>query len=340
MSKIVCFGELMLRLAPEGYERFVQAKKLNVEFGGAEANVAVSLANYGANCAFVTKLPQNQLGQAALNSLRRYGVDVSHVARGGERLGIYFLEKGAAQRSSLCIYDRAHSSFAESSPNDYDWGKIFAGAKWFHITGVTPALSKNCESLALESCKEAKRLGLKISCDLNYRSKLWSMQKAKKVMTEISKYVDLCITNEDDLKNVFGITTNHTDTDSGIIDVEAYKKTILLAAKKYGFSQIALTLRKSISASKNNWSAIFFDGEKIFQSRAYDIDIVERVGSGDAFAAGLIFALNENFSAHDALEFATAAGCLKHSVEGDFNMVSAEEVERLVHSSGSGRVIR
>ena len=233
MSKIVCLGELMLRLAPEGYERFVQAKKLNVEFGGAEANVAVSLANYGTDCAFVTKLPQNQLGQAALNSLRRYGVDVSHVARGGERLGIYFLEKGAAQRSSLCIYDRAHSSFAESSPDDYDWEKIFAGAKWFHITGVTPALSKNCESLALESCKEAKRLGLKISCDLNYRSKLWSMQKAKKVMTEISKYVDLCITNEDDLKNVFGIKTNHTDTDSGIIDVEAYKKTILIAAKNW-----------------------------------------------------------------------------------------------------------
>lgn len=330
----------MLRLAPEGFERFVQAKKLNVEFGGAEANVAISLANYGEDCAFVTKLPQNQLGQAALNSLRRYGVDVSFVARGGERLGIYFLEKGAAQRSSFCIYDRMHSSFAESSPNDFVWKKIFDGAKWFHVTGVTPALSKNCELLALESCREAKRLGLKISCDLNYRSKLWSKQKAKKVMTEISKYVDLCIANEDDMKNVFGIETKRTDTDSGIIDVEAYKKTILVAAEKYGFSQIALTLRKSISASENNWSAIFFDGKEIFQSREYKIDVVERVGSGDAFAAGLIFALSEGFGAQDALEFATAAGCLKHSVEGDFNMVSAEDVERLVHSSGTGRVIR
>lgn len=330
----------MLRLAPEGFERFVQAKKFNVEFGGAEANVAISLANYGEDCAFVTKLPQNQLGQAALNSLRRYGVDVSFVAHGGERLGIYFLEKGAAQRSSLCIYDRAHSSFAESSPNDFVWKKIFDGAKWFHVTGVTPALSKNCELLALESCREAKRIGLKISCDLNYRSKLWSKQKAKKVMTEISKYVDLCIANEDDMKNVFGIETKRTDTDSGIIDVEAYKKTILVAAEKYGFSQIALTLRKSISASENNWSAIFFDGKEIFQSREYKIDVVERVGSGDAFAAGLIFALSEGFGAQDALEFATAAGCLKHSVEGDFNMVSAEDVERLVHSSGTGRVIR
>ena len=340
MSGIVTFGELMLRLMPEGYNRFVQAGSFEVSFGGAEANVAVSLANFGMKSIFVSKMPENQIGQAAVNSLRKYGVDVSFVKRGGDRLGIYFLEKGASQRSSLCIYDRKGSSFAMSSAEDYDWNAIFSGVSWFHVTGITPALSEQMAGITIQACKEAKSRGIKVSCDLNYRSKLWSLEKAQSVMTEIADYVDVCIANEDDAFNVFGIKTEKTDTNAGIIDKEAYSQTARLMAEKFGFEKVAITLRKSINASNNIWSAMLFDGKDSYFSREYDVQIVERVGAGDSFAAGLIYSMMNLKDMQYAVDFATAASCLKHSIESDYNHVSVAEVENLMRSAGTGRVIR
>ncbi|MCR5613043.1 sugar kinase [Treponema sp.] len=358
--KVVTMGELMLRLMPEGHHRFVQVNNFNAEFGGAEANVAVSLAQFGCDSYFVSKFPQNEIGQSAINSIRRFGVKTDFVLRGGDRLGIYFLEKGASQRGSLCIYDRKGSAFAESSVSDYDWEGIFKGAKWFHITGVTPALGKKTSALAIEACKAAKKAGCTISCDLNYRSKLWTKAQAKKTMSEIAKYVDVCIANEEDALNVFGIKTHKTNVDNGIIDKDAYVKTAELLAKNYGFKKVAITLRQSINADNNNWSALLYDGKEAVFSREYAIHIVERVGAGDAFAAALIFALMKQGEAknadididcatngsdfyrtnQDVIEFASAAGCLKHSIEGDFNLVSEQEVLRLVTSGGTGRISR
>lgn len=347
MNKIVTFGELMLRLMPEGHHRFVQVNNFNAEFGGAEANVAVSLANFGMDSYFVTKLPEHQIGQSALNSIRKFGVKTDFIARGGQRLGIYFLEKGASQRGSLCIYDRKNSSFAESSACDYDWNKIFADAKWFHITGVTPALSKNVAMLVLDACKIAKSNGISISCDLNYRSKLWTKSQAKKTMTEIAKYVDVCIANEEDALNVFGIKTQKTNVDSGIIDKNAFERTAIELSKKFGFQKVAITLRQSINADFNKWSALLYDGKETFFSREYSIQIVERVGAGDAFAAALIFGLLQQQkkitsfeTSAQVVEFASAASCLKHTIEGDFNQVSVEEILKLVNSEGTGRVSR
>lgn len=347
MKKVVTFGELMLRLMPEGHHRFVQVNNFNAEFGGAEANVAVSLAQFGFDSHYVTRLPENEIGQSALNSIRRFGVNTDYVARGGDRLGIYFLEKGASQRGSLCIYDRKNSAFAESLETDYDFKKIFSGAEWFHITGVTPALSKKTAELAIKACQTAKKMGLTVSCDLNYRSKLWTKSQAKKTMTEIAKYVDVCIANEEDALNVFGIKTQKTNVDSGIIDRQAFVKTAEELSKKFGFKKVAITLRQSINADNNNWSALLYDGKNAVFSRVYSIHIVERVGSGDAFAAGLIAALirqkenNPEFKTlEQVVEFASAASCLKHSIEGDFNCVSEDEVLNLVHSDGTGRVIR
>lgn len=347
MEKIVSFGELMLRLMPEGHSRFVQVNNFNAEFGGAEANVAVSLANFGMESVYVTKLPENQIGQSALNSVRRFGVNTDFITRGGDRLGIYFLEKGASQRGSLCIYDRKNSAFAESSLSDYDWNKIFDKAKWFHVTGVTPALSKKTAELTLIACKEAKKRGITVSCDLNYRSKLWTKIQARKFMTSLAPFVDVCITNEEDALNVFGIKTHKTDVDSGIIEKAAYIKTAEELKKKLGFKIVAITLRQSINADNNNWSALLYDGKEVVFSREYSIHIVERVGSGDAFAGALIYGLikknqkDDNFKTNQqVIEFASAAGCLKHTVEGDFNQVSVDEVLRLVYSEGTGRVSR
>ena len=344
MNKVVTFGELMLRLMPEGHHRFVQVNNFNAEFGGAEANVAVSLANYGMDAYFVTKLPEHEIGMSALNSIRRFGVNV---ARGGDRLGIYFLEKGASQRGSLCIYDRKNSAFAESSSSDYDWNKIFKDAKWFHITGVTPALSKKTAALAIEACKAAKSKGVTVSCDLNYRSKLWTKAQAKKTMSEIAKYVDVCVANEEDALNVFGIKTQKTNVDSGIIDKNAFIKTAEELSKKYGFKKVAITLRQSINADFNKWSALLYDGKEAFFSKEYSIQIVERVGAGDAFAGALIYGLikqaekDPDFKdTKSVVEFASAASCLKHTIEGDFNQVSVKEVQKLVNSDGTGRVSR
>ncbi len=339
-NKIVTFGELMLRLAPNGYLRFVQSDELEATFGGAEGNVAVSLANFGEHAVFVTKLPAHEIGQMAVNSLRKFGVDTSEIVRGGSRVGIYYCEKGASQRPSKVIYDRAGSAFALSSPADYDWANIFNGARWFHVTGITPALGQNVAEITIAACKAAKEAGLTVSTDLNYRKKLWTREEAGKVMSEVCKYVDYCIANEEDAKDVFGISAENTDIDSGKLDREGYIEVAKKLTERFGFKGVAITLRESISANDNNWSAMLYSGGEAFFSRRYSMHIVDRVGGGDSFGAGLIYSLANGASAQQAIEFAVAASCLKHSVEGDYNMVSVDEVNALAKGSGSGRVQR
>lgn len=340
MAKIVCFGEIMLRLAPPGYERFVQAKTFDVVYGGGEANVAVSLANYGMDAAFVTRLPENPIGQAAINELRRYGVDTGKIVKGGERVGIYFIEKGASQRASKVVYDRAHSSISTAKTGDFDWNKIFEGVEWFHFTGITPALGDNVAELTLEACKAAKEKGLTISCDLNFRKNLWTSEKAGKVMGGLMEYVDVCIANEEDAEKVFGIKADSTDITGGKLSHEGYKKVAEELKKKFGFKKVAITLRGSISASDNNWAAMLYDGTDFFFSKNYPIHIVDRVGGGDSFGGGLIYAAMNGYSSQDTIEFAVAASCLKHSIEGDFNHATLAEVKALMGGDGSGRVQR
>lgn len=340
MAKVITFGELMIRLQPYNYERFVQAEKVAFTFGGGEANVAVSLANFDLQSAFVTKLPAHSIGQAAVNSLRRYGVDTSLVVRGGDRVGIYFNEKGASQRPSVCIYDRAHSAISEAKGEEFDWDKIFDGADWFHFTGITPALGENVAEICLEACKAAKERGIKISCDLNYRGKLWSREQANKTMSEICKYVDVCISNEEDAKDVFGIEAEETDITAGEINREGYKSVARQLAEKFGFEKVAITLRESKSAFDNDWSAMLYDGKEYCFSKKYSLHIVDRIGGGDSFGAGLIYSLLSGKDTQSAVEFAVAASALKHSVEGDYNMVSVAEVEKLAGGDGSGRVQR
>ena len=338
--KTVCFGEIMLRLAPEGYMRFVQADSFGATYGGGEANVAVSLANFGLDAKYVTKLPKNDIGQAAVNSLRRYGVDTSDIVRGGPRVGIYFLEKGASQRPSKVIYDRAGSSITTADPSDFDWEKILAGADWFHFTGITPALGDNVTAITEDALKCAKKLGIKVSCDLNYRKNLWSKDKAREVMSRLMPYVDLCIANEEDAGDVFDIHADSTDITGGKLSHEGYISVAEKLADRFGFSHVAITLRESISASDNNWAAMLYsDGNAIF-SKKYPVHIVDRVGGGDSFGAGLIYGLKSGMSHKDALEFAVAASCLKHTIEGDFNQVSVDEVAKLAGGDGSGRVQR
>ena len=340
MSRIVTFGELMLRLQPYNYERFVQCDHVEFPFGGGEANVAVSLANYGMDAAFVTKLPTHAIGQAAVNSLRRYGVDTSLITRGGNRVGIYFNEKGASQRGSVCIYDRAHSAIQEADSSDFDWDKIFEGADWFHFTGITPALGANLVAICKEACIAAKAHGCKISCDLNYRGKLWTRAQAREAMTELCQYVDVCISNEEDAKDVFGIEAEATDIYGGSLNHEGYKSVAKQLADKFGFEKVAITLRTSISASDNEWAAMLYDGENYCFSKEYHLRIVDRVGGGDSFGGGLIYALLSGKSTQEAVEFAVAASALKHSIEGDYNRVSVSEVEKLSGGDGSGRVQR
>ncbi|MDD3279051.1 MAG: sugar kinase [Lachnospiraceae bacterium] len=339
-KKVITFGEIMLRLAPEGYYRFVQAETFGATYGGGEANVAVSLANYGFDARFVSRLPKHEIGQAAVNSLRRYGVDTSYIARGGDRVGIYFLEKGASQRPSKVIYDRAGSSIATAVPEDFDWKAIFEGAAWFHFTGITPALNDEVAAICLEACKAAKEAGVMISCDLNYRNKLWSREKAGKVMGELCQYVDVCIANEEDASDVFGIKAADTDVTTGTVNREGYKDVAHQLAKRFGFKKVAITLRESISANDNNWSAMLYDGTDYFFSKKYTMHIVDRVGGGDSFGGGLICASLLGFDSQSTIEFAVAASCLKHSVEGDFNMVSMDEVTKLAGGDASGRVQR
>jgi 2-dehydro-3-deoxygluconokinase len=340
MGKVVCFGEIMLRLSPPGYERIVQAKSFNLLFGGAEANVAVSLANYGIHAALVTKLPENPLGDACRNELRKYGVDISRIARGGNRLGIFYCEKGASMRPSVVVYDRAGSSISCASAGDFDWDAIFGGADWFHFTGITPALGDGVASIAEEACKKAKAKGMTVSCDLNYRKKLWSREKAGQVMGNLMQYVDVLIANEEDASDVFGIRAEGADISAGRLSDEGYRQVARQLVKRFGVKYVAITLRESISASDNGWSGMLFDGKEFYKSKHYDIHIVDRVGGGDSFGAGLIYGLMNGLGPQATLEFAAAASALKQTVEGDFNMVSAKEVQALAGGDASGRVQR
>ena len=340
MPRVITFGEIMLRLAPEGYLRFTQADKLGATYGGGEANVAVSLAHFGIDAAFVTKLPNNDIGQAAINSLRRFGVDTGKIKRGGARVGIYYLEKGASQRASKVIYDRAGSSIATAEAKDFDWDNIFDGIDWFHFTGITPALGGNLPKICEIACEAAKLKGITVSCDLNYRKNLWSREQACEIMGGLMQYVDVCIANEEDAGDVFGIKAESTDITGGKLSHDGYKSVAAQLKDKFGFKYVAITLRGSISASENNWAAMLYDGENYYFSKEYAVHIVDRVGGGDSFGAGLIYSMLSGKSTQDALEFAVAASCLKHSIEGDFNLVSVSEIEQLSGGDGSGRVQR
>ena len=340
MKRVITFGELMLRLAPEGYLRFAQAEKFQATFGGGEANVAVSLANYGVDAAFVSKFPTHEIGQMAVNSLRKYGVDTSLIVRGGNRVGVYYVEKGASQRPSKVIYDRADSAIAQASAADFDWDHIFEGADWFHFTGITPALGDNVAEICLQALKAAKAHGLTVSCDLNYRKKLWTREKAGEVMGKLMQYVDVCIANEEDAADVFGIHAANTDINSGKVDHEGYKDVARQLKERFGFSHVAITLRGSISANDNYWAAMLYDGNDYYFSRQYRVHIVDRVGGGDSFGGGLIYAMLDGRDPQAVIEFAVAASCLKHSIEGDYNLMSVAEVESLAGGNASGRVQR
>jgi len=340
MKKVVCFGEIMMRLNPEGYLRFTQAGKFEASYAGGEANVAVSLANYGLNASFVTKLPKNDIAESAIKSLRANGVDTSNIVFGGERMGIYFVEKGASQRPSKVIYDRKYSAIAMASREDFNWDDIFNGVEWFHFTGITPALGDNAADICLDACIAAKDRGITISCDLNYRKNLWSSEKAGKVMGKLMQYVDVCIANEEDAEKVFGIRADDTNVSSGKLNHEGYKAVAKKLSDTFGCSKVAITLRGSISASDNEWAGMLYDGKDYYFSKSYHIHIVDRVGCGDSFGGGLIYSLISDYSSAEAIEFAVAASCLKHTIEFDFNSVSISEIKNLIGGDGSGRVQR
>ena len=334
--KFVTFGEILLRLSPEGHARFLQADSFDAVYGGGEANTAISLAQFGYDTKFITKLPDHEIGQAAINTLRQYGVDTSDILRGGNRIGLYYLEKGAAQRPSKVIYDRAGSSIAAASAEEFDWEKLLDGADWFHITGITPALSDECAKASLEAVKAAKKLGITVSCDINFRRKLWDKETAGKVMAEILEYTDIYIGGRDQAEELFGIPTNARD-DS---DYEAYKAVAEKLKERFGFKKVAITLRTTLSSDENKWAALLYDGERHCFSREYRSLIVDRVGGGDSFSAGLIYALGEGMDTQSAVDFAAAASCLKLSVEGDCNIMSVDEVKSLAFGGGSAQVQR
>lgn len=340
MGRIVTFGEIMLRLAPNDHLRFFQNDQLEATFGGGEANVAVSLANFGEDVSYVTKVPDSPIGKAAVSSLRYFNVDTNFITYGGDRLGIYFLEKGASQRGSVCIYDRKGSSISMASKSDFDWNKIFDGADWFHFTGITPALGPNLVEICEDALKIAKSKNLTISCDLNYRKKLWTKEEAKKAMTTLAKYVDICIANEEDAKDVFGIELANSDVIKGKLNNNDYIEVAKKLKEQFDFKYVAITLRTSISASENKWAGMLYNGKEALFSKEYDLKIVDRVGGGDSFGAGLIYSLRNKYDDKSALEFAVAASALKHSIEGDFNRVTVQEVEKLASGDASGRVQR
>jgi 2-dehydro-3-deoxygluconokinase len=337
---VVTFGEIMLRLSPPAGNRFRQATSFDVTYGGAEANVAASLAQWGLASRFVTALPEHDLGQAALDKLRALGVDTSHILRSGDRLGIYFLEHGASQRPSRVIYDRAGSAVSRIEPGEVDWETAFSGADWFHWTGITPALSESAPAVTLEAVRAAKRLGLTVSADLNYRSKLWSRERAGAVMTPLMEYVDVLVGNEEDAANVFGITAGETDVERGALDFAAYEDVAGQLVERFDLRMAAITLRESHSASENTWSACLHDGRRFLRAPSHRISLVDRVGAGDAFSAGLIYATLTGKSSQEALEFAVAASCLKQTIAGDFNLVTVAEVEALAAGASAGRIKR
>jgi 2-dehydro-3-deoxygluconokinase len=340
MSKFVTFGEIMMRLNPEGYKRFIQAEGFEASYAGGEANVAVSLANFGLDAGFVTKLPANPLGESARNSVRRFGVDTSDIVWGGPRLGIYFVEKGASQRASKVVYDRAGSSISLAARKDFDWAKILKGTKWFHFTGITPALGGELPEICLDALKYCKAHKITVSCDLNYRAKLWSKAEAGKCMSKLVPYVDVLIANEADASDVFGITGKGSDVESGKLDKAGYVAVAEELNRRFGCKKIAITLRTSLSASRNLWSGMLYSGGKAYFAKEYDLQIIDRVGGGDSFGGGLIYALASGKGAQAAIDFAVAASALKHSVEGDFNHMTVSEVEALAAGNGTGRVQR
>ena len=342
MADYLTFGEIMLRLKTPGNERFFQSPSFEATFGGGEANVAVALSNYGLNAGFVTALPDNDIGDAAIRELRSFGVDTSHVRRSKNRIGIYFLETGANQRPSKVVYDRSHSAIAEAKPADFDWSTILSGAKWLHITGITPALSESAAALSFEAVKAAKKRKIIVSCDFNYRGKLWKYGKtAPEVMAELVRYVDIGIANEEDCQKCLGVSVD-VDVESGELDTAKYEALSSKVLEVYpNMSAIAITLRESKSADHNGWSACLRDKNRFHLSRCYEItDIVDRVGGGDSFASALIYGLESYDNRQDALEFAVAASCLKHSIQGDFNRVTVDEVRSLMAGDASGRVQR
>jgi 2-dehydro-3-deoxygluconokinase len=333
----------MLRLSSPGFTRFVQSQNFDATYGGGEANVAVSLSNYGLNSYFVTKLPKHEIGQAAVNHLRRFGVKDDYIIRGGERIGIYFLESGASQRASKVIYDRTNSAVSQLKSDEIDWKKVFENADWFHWTGITPALGRNAQDCLTAACRAAKEAGITISCDLNFRAKMWTQQEAQSVMQPLMNYVDVCIANEEDAEKSLGLKADKSKIESGVLNEAGYFAVAKKLKELYKFKTVAITLRESFSASRNGWSALLLDDNECntpFRSTRYEIEIVDRVGGGDAFAGGLIYGLLTKNNSKAALEFAVAASCLKHSIPGDFNLVSIDEVEKLILSGGSGRVER
>ncbi|KUO53353.1 MAG: 2-dehydro-3-deoxygluconokinase [Desulfitibacter sp. BRH_c19] len=340
MKRVVTFGEIMLRLAPPNFQRFIQTDSYQAIYGGGEANVAVSLSNYGLDSYFVTKVPDNDLGQSAINQLRRYGVNTSYIKLAKERLGIYFLEYGASQRASKVIYDRDNTAISNIKPGDIIWQEVLKDVDLFHFTGITPALGEGAAAATLEALKTAKKMGVTVSVDLNYRKKLWTPEKAGEVMGELLQYVDIVIGNEEDAEKVFGIKAAGSEISAGHLSDDGYKHVASELAKRFNLKHVAITLRESYSASDNGWRAMLYNGEDYFFSKKYDVHIVDRVGGGDAFAGGLLYSLLEEYSPQYAIEFATAASCLKHTIHGDFNHVSLEEVKTLVNGDGSGRVQR
>lgn len=339
-KKIITFGEIMLRLNPEGYLRLVQAERLEASYAGGEANVAVSLANYGMDACFVSKVPTHEIGQCAVNALRKFGVDTRYMIRGGSRLGTYFVEKGASQRASKVIYDRAGSAIAQSKADEYDWDTIFSDADWFHWTGITPALGGELPQICIDACKSAKKHGVTISCDLNYRKKLWGTKEAECVMEKLMPYVDVCIANEEDAKDVFKIEAENSDISAGKLNREGYVSVARQIAERFACDKVAITLRSSISANDNVWEAMLYTDGMAYFSPSYPIHIVDRVGGGDSFGGGLIYALLEGKTSQDAIDFAVAASCLKHTIEHDFNLMSIAEVESLAAGNTTGRVQR
>ncbi|UAY53481.1 sugar kinase [Ferruginibacter albus] len=339
-KKVVTLGEIMLRLSTPGFERFVQADSFDVTYGGGEANVAAAICNYGENGTFVTKVPNNAIGQSAINHLRRYGVDTKHIARGGDRLGIYFLETGASMRASQVIYDRAGASIAEVDASEFNWDEIFDGADWFHTTGITPALSDKAAALTLAALKAAKAKGITTSIDLNFRKKLWTKEKARVVMTGLCEFVDVCIGNEEDADLCLGFKAAHTDVTKGELNLDGFKDVFKQMKEKLGFKFIASSLRESHSASDNGWSALVYDGTEFYHTKKYNVRIVDRVGSGDSFASGLIYGLVTGMKMADAAEFGVAASALKHTIPGDLNHATLSDVKELVKGDGSGRVQR
>jgi 2-dehydro-3-deoxygluconokinase len=339
-KKAVFFGELLMRLGTLRYERFIQAQQFSVGFTGAEANAAVSFANYGMDAYVVSRVPDSDIGQACINYIRQFGVNTDFVLRGGKRLGTFYLETGAAQRPSKVIYDRAGSSVTELKPGMVDWETIFRGKDWFHWSGTAPALSDSMAATTKEACAAAKKAGLTVSCDLNYRRKLWPPEKAREVMTDLMQYVDMLIGNEEDSAIVLGVEAKGVDVAKGNLDVERYKEVAAELHRRFNFKYIGTTLRESISASENGWSCLLSDGQQCYLSRKYQIWIVDRVGGGDSFSGALIYSLLSGMGCQDAVEFAAAASCLKHSIHGDFNQVTKEEVIALLKGGGSGRIQR